>query len=224
MILVLIGPQASGKGTQSEKLAEKLNLNHIEMGGILRKVARENTPLGRKINELINKKGVLVPDKLIFQIIDNYLNKFEILPGIIFDGFPRVISQAKYLEKFLKSKGKTIDIVIYLRLPKKQTFKRLISRRICEKCGRVFNLITNPPKKEGVCDFCFGKLVKREDETPEKIKTRLKEFETQTKPLIDFYKKRKILEEVDGDQPIDLVFNDIVSILKKRGLVGNEAV
>jgi len=218
MNLVLLGPQASGKGTQAEKLAEKFNLAYVEMGGILRKIAHQNSSLGSKINELINIKGVLVPDKLIFQVMNDYLGRIEILKGIIFDGFPRVISQARYLEKFLTKKGQKIDLAIYLTLPRKETFKRLAGRRICEKCGKVYNLLTAPPKREGICDLCGGKLIVRPDETPEKIKRRLEEFEKQTKPLIKFYKEKGILEEVDGNQPIEVVFEDILSRLAKRGL------
>lgn len=218
MNILLIGPQASGKGTQAEKLVKKFGLAYVEMGHLLRKVAQEDSPLGFEVKKII-EKGQLVPDEIIFQVIENYLKRVGSFEGIVFDGFPRIISQAEYFQEFLAKKGKKIDLVIYLSLPREVTFSRLSNRRICEKCGAVFNLITKPPKKEKICDFCGGSLIVRADETPEKIKTRLEEFERETLPLIDFYKKKGILEEVDGNQPIEAVFKDILKRLRKRGLI-----
>jgi len=218
MNILLIGPQASGKGTQAEKLVNKFNLAYVEMGGLLRKISNEETPLGYKIREIINVRNVLVPDDLIIQIVNDYLARIGVLDGIVFDGFPRVLSQAEYFEKFLTERGKKIDLVIYLSIPRKVTFNRLANRRICEGCGKVFNLITKPPKVSGTCDFCGGKLIIRADETPKKIENRLKEFEKQTKPLVEFYRKRGILEEIDGNRPIEVIFKDILARLKKRGL------
>jgi len=219
MKIILIGPQAAGKGTQGVKLAEKFKLPYVEMGKILRQIASEESPLGKKVNELINIKGVLVPDEIIYQVIEKHLKSLIDNNGFIIDGFPRVISQAEYFEKFLASYGEKVDMVIYLTLPKEETFRRLINRRVCQKCGRAYNLLTAPPKKEGICDVCGGKLIVRADETPEKIKTRLKEFFRQTMPVVDFYRKKGILEEIDGNQPIDIVFEDILSRLKRKGLI-----
>lgn len=213
------GPQGSGKGTQAEKLVEKFNLAYIEMGGLLRKIAKEETPLAYKVSEAINVKGQLVSDEIIFQVIDNYLKGIGRLEGILFDGFPRTLSQAEYFERYLQNKGKKFDVVIFLTLPREVTFKRLMGRRICEKCGSTYNVLTKPPKKEGICDNCGGKLIIRADETPEKIEKRLNQFEKLTKPLMEFYKSKDILEEVDGDQSIEAVFEEILARLKKRGLI-----
>lgn len=218
MILLVIGPQASGKGTQAEKLAEKFNLAYIEMGSLLRKITQDETPLGNKIKNYVGK-GLLVPDELIAEVIDSYLRRIDKLDGTVFDGFPRLVSQAESLEKFLEEKGRKIDLVINLKLPREVTFKRLAGRRTCERCSQVYNLLTEPPKREGVCDICGGKLVVRFDETPALINTRLDEFEKQTKPLIEYFRKRGILEDVDGDRPIDVIFEDILSRLKERGLM-----
>lgn len=219
MNILLIGPQASGKGTQAEKLVEKFSLAYVEMGALLRKIAKEETPLGYKVNETINIEGKLVSDEIIFKVINDYLGKIGRFDGIVFDGFPRTLSQAEYFGGYLQKKGKKFDVVVFLTLPREVTFKRLIGRRICPKCDSTYNVLTKPPKKEGICDSCGSKLITRADETPEKIEARLNEFENQTKPLIDLYKKIGILEEVNGNSPIEVIFGEILARLKKRGLV-----
>lgn len=221
MNILLIGPSASGKGTQAEKLVSRFNLGYLEMGGLLRKISKEETPLGYKVNEYINIKGQLVPDEIIIEVVNSYLNSLGRLEGILFDGFPRIVSQAKIFEEFLAKKGKKLDLAIYLKVPRQIIFDRIASRRICEQCGLAYNLITNPPKTENFCDRCGGKLVIRGDETPEKIEARLDWFEKQTKPMIRYYQKQGILEEVDGNRPIEKIASDIVVRLKKRGLVSD---
>lgn len=220
MNILIIGPQASGKGTQAENLIKKFNLAHVEMGGLLRRVSKENSELGNKVREAINS-GKLLTDELVVEILKQHLQSLGRLDDILFDGFPRVVSQAQYFEKFLEEKGKKLDAVVYLTLPKEITFERLANRRTCGTCGKVFNLKTKPPKKEGFCDYCGGSLMVRSDETPEKIETRLNEFENQTLPMISFFKERGLIEEIDGDRPIETIFGDIVERLKKRGLVKN---
>jgi len=218
MNILILGPQASGKGTQAEKLIEKYHLACVQMGDILRKIMARESDLGQKIKEFVNK-GILVPDDVIIEVINDYLEGIGRFEGIVFDGFPRTLSQAEYFEKFLSQKGKKIDVVIYISLAREVTLKRLSARRTCERCSATYNLVTKPPKKEGVCDNCGGKLVIREDETPAAINTRLDYFEKNTKSLIEFYRGRGLVEEVDGNRPIEVIFEDIVDRLKKRGLV-----
>lgn len=218
MNILIVGPQASGKGTQAEKLIEKFKLAHVEMGSLLRNIAKEETPLGYRVAELVNN-GKLVPDEMVIEILNKYLNSMGRLGGILFDGFPRIVSQAKYFEKFLAEKGQKLNVVIYLTLPREEVLKRLINRRTCSICGKVFNLLTKPPKVEGVCDFCGGKLIIREDETPERINSRLDWFEKEVVPMIEFYRQRGMVEEIDGNRPIEAIFKDIVESLKKRGLI-----
>lgn len=218
MNILIVGPQASGKGTQAEKLIEKFRLAHVEMGGLLRNIAKEQTPLGYKVADLVNN-GKLVPDEMVVEILGKYLNSIGRLEGILFDGFPRIISQAEYFEKFLAEKGQKLDLVVYLTLPREEVFKRLINRRTCSKCGKVFNLLTKPPKAAGVCDFCGGELVVRVDETPQKINSRLDWFEKEVVPMIEFYRQRDLIEEIDGNRPIEVVFEDIMKRLRKRGLI-----
>jgi len=216
MNILIVGPQASGKGTQAAKLIEKFHLTHIEMGGLLRNIAKEQTDLGQKVAVLINS-GQLVPDSLVVEILNKYFDNIGQFKGILFDGFPRTVSQAQYFEKFLAERGLKLDLVLYLTLPREKVLQRLLNRRTCSVCGRVYNLLTNPPKKEGICDVCGGKLVVREDDTPEKIASRLDWFEKEVIPMIEFYRERGMVEEIDGDRPIDTIFEDIVERLKKRG-------
>jgi len=217
MNLLLIGPPSSGKGTQAEKLAEKFQLAYVNMGGIFRKMKNEETPLAHKVREYYGK-GVWVPDEIVIQVINEYLRGLGRLDGVVFDGFPRVLNQGIYFDQYLNEKGQKIDLVIYLSLPEEETRKRISNRRACEKCDQVYNLLTKRPKTEGICDLCQGKLIVRSDETPEAIETRLKEFRTKTVPLIEYYRKRGLLEEVDGNRPIEVIFGDLLQRIKKRGL------
>jgi len=218
MNILIVGPPASGKGTQAEKLIEKFNLTHVEMGGLLRSISEEETLLGQKVKEYL-EEGKLVTDDIVVEVVNNYLQSIGRLDGILFDGFPRIVSQAEYFEKFMQEKGIKLEAVVYLTLPPEEILKRLLNRRTCEKCGKVFNLVTKPPKTEGTCDFCSGKLIVRSDETPEKSKVRIEWFEKEVLPMIEFYKQKGMVEEIDGDRPIEVIFADIVERLKKRGLI-----
>lgn len=218
MNILLVGPIASGKGTQAQKLIERFSLAHLEMGSLLRLISKEETDLGYKIKEYLDS-GKLVTDDIVAKVVESYLQNIGRLDGILFDGFPRVLSQAKYFEDFLSKKGLKIDVVLFLTLPKEEILGRILNRRTCEKCGRIFNIVTNPPKMEGTCDDCSGKLISRSDETPRKTAVRIKWFENEVIPMVSFYKERGIIEEIDGNRPIEVIFEDIVGRLKKRGLV-----
>lgn len=218
MNIVLIGPQGSGKGTQAEKLVSKYNLAYINMGGILRSLKDQQSPLSQKVSEYM-EKGLLVPDEVIVEVLKEYLAGIGRLDGIVFDGFPRVLSQAHYFEEFLKSQGQKIDLVIYFTLSKDEILKRLTNRRTCSQCGRVYNLLTNPPQKEGICDVCQGELIIRTDDTPEAIENRLQEFNQKTLPVVEFYRQKGLVEEVDAARPIDVIFEDIENRLRKRNLI-----
>lgn len=218
MNLLIVGPIASGKGTQAQKLIEKFNLAHVEMGGLLRSVTKQETPLGYKVKEFLDN-GKLVTDDIVAEIVENYLQNIGRLDGILFDGFPRILSQAKYFEEFIKGKGLNIDMVLYLSLPEEEILNRILNRRTCEKCGKIFNIVTNPPKVKDICDSCGGKLITRSDETPEKTAVRIEWFKKEVVPMIEFYKEKGMVEEVDGNRPIEMIFEDIVERLKKRGLL-----
>jgi len=206
MILIFLGKPGSGKGTQAAMVAEKMEIPTISMGEILRNIEKENTPLSKEIKSHIDK-GNLVPDELVLQLLSERLKKPDCKNGCILDGFPRTVKQAELFDK-------KIDRVIYIDVKDETIIKRLSSRRECS-CGMVYNLITNPPKKDGICDKCGRKLYTRKDDNPETIKNRLKVYNEQTKPLIDFYTKKRLFVKVDGERTIDEILKEIVAILKK---------
>ncbi|OGM21256.1 hypothetical protein A2863_00240 [Candidatus Woesebacteria bacterium RIFCSPHIGHO2_01_FULL_38_9b] len=210
MNLVLLGAPGSGKGTQAEKLAKKLGLFYLQTGKLSREWAVKND----KIKKII-ESGKLIPEKIMTEFVMDYLEK-NVPDGknILFEGFPRFISQFEDYEKWLKSKDQDIEAVISLDLREAEAVKRLSSRRICDKCGEVYNLITNPPPKPNRCK-CGGKLLRRKDDNPKSIKVRFKYYEDNTKKLIDFLDKKGQLIRVNAAQPIDFVFEDI---LRKLGV------
>jgi adenylate kinase len=214
MNIILIGPPGSGKGTQAKKILADFSLNYFSAGDILRDLSKENSALGQKVARTM-KEGKLVSDKLMAQIIEDFLAKNK--GGIVFDGYPRGLGQAVFLEKSLKNRG-GINLVINLQVPKKVLVKRLSSRVICRNCGAVYNLVTNPPKEEGVCDACGGELYQRDDETQEAVEKRLAVFRKQTKPVIEFFEKKNSLFNIDGHQSIEKIYQIIKEKLIDIGL------
>jgi len=214
MNIVILGPQGSGKGTQAKLLSKKLGLKRIEAGALIRKEAEKD----KEIWETINVKGKLIPAEKIFELI-----KREVETGrnaatsILFDGYPRSIKQYKIFKNWLDETGLKLDAVILLEISEEETVKRLSARRTCEKCGTVYNLITNPPPGEK-CK-CGGNLVHRQDDKPEAIKKRLMEYKEKTEPVVEEFGKEGILLEIDGERPIDTIFDDIQKELEGKGVI-----
>jgi len=215
MNIILIGPPGSGKGTQAKKILVDFDFSYFSAGDILRRKARENSVLGREVAESIGS-GKLASDRLMARLIEDFLAKNK--GSIIFDGYPRGLNQAVFLEKGLASRG-GVNLVINLQVPQRVLLARLSARVICRDCGAVFNLNTNPPRKEGFCDICGGRLYQRDDEKPEAVKRRLAIFNQQTRPVIDFFRNKKLVFDVDGDQAIEAIYKVI-----KRRLVKMKAV
>ncbi|MEM4336390.1 MAG: nucleoside monophosphate kinase [Candidatus Woesearchaeota archaeon] len=207
MKLVILGKPGSGKGTQAGLISKKLRIPHISTGEILRKLERENTLIAKLIKKRIDK-GFFIPDTIAADITFKRIRRNDCKKGFILDGFPRNVQQAKMLDKKFE-----IDKVIYIDLSDSIIIKRLSARRECY-CGRVYNMITNPPKKDEICDICGRKIYIRNDDKPAIIKNRLKLYRKTAKPLIDFYKKKKILIKVNGNQPIKELFKVIINSLK----------
>ena len=205
MKILVVGPQGSGKSTQAKFLAKHLGVPYLSTGEIFRQMAKESTVLGRSIKNLLNR-GFLVDDEKTIRIVKEYLKKPEYKREFVAEGFPRNINQAEKLKKLF-------DKVFYLKVSKPILIKRLTARRICQDCKANFNLLTIPPKKEGVCDYCGGKLVQREDDSEEAIKKRLAIYRQLTQPVLDFYRHQGILEEINGERPIKVIFEDLLSRL-----------
>lgn len=200
--IILLGPQAAGKGTQAHILATWTGSPKLVMGDLLREIQNEDSDRGRSIKELITQ-GRLVPDDAILELLKEWLSKQK--DGWIVDGFPRTMAQAERSWEFLRP-----DAVLFLDLPDDEAKKRLSYRRVCAKCGMNYNLITNPPKRDREhCDICGGDLIQREDDKPETVEARLRTYHRETEPIREFYKKKGVLLEVDARPDISKVAHDI---------------
>lgn len=208
-VILISGPQASGKGTQAELLEKRLGFKHVSIGQVLREKTKKKDSLGRQIKALIDK-GEFVPNEITNEIALESINHNE---KVILDGYPRNKEQAEFL-----SRNSDIDLMIVLEISEALTIKRISNRRECPSCGNVYNLITNPPKNNETCD-CGSEIVLRKDDTPEAIKKRLNAYHKRTEPVIEIFKKRNKVVFFDGSNDIEDVYNDIVSILKKKRVV-----
>ena len=214
MNIVVLGPQGSGKGTQAEKLAEKFALEHIDMGKFLREVAKMDTPLGREVYDIQNVTKTLVPSRILEEVFTIKLNSVPREQGIVFDGFPRNRDQAEYFEKAVREFGRKLDKIIYIKLSPEESVKRISKRWICGKCKSVFIMGKDIKSEKDKC-FCGGGLIQRIDDTPEGIKKRLQVFTEETLPVLDYFKGKGLVAEIDGDQSIEKVFEEILSKLKQ---------
>jgi len=205
--LILLGPPASGKGTQAEILAEKLNIPTISMGQLLRDEVKQQTETGKQV-EKIMEAGELVSNDLTNKILWQRLKKEDCKNGFILDGFPRIRIQARFLDE-----KQDIDKVIWVNISDEVVMKRLSGRRTCVKCGDVYHIKFNLPKKENVCDECGGKLIQREDDTQEGIHKRLKIYHSETEEVVIYYREKGILVEVDGEKKIEKVASEIENFL-----------
>jgi adenylate kinase len=211
MNIVLLGPQGSGKGTQAQFIAEKFGLNYIEMGGIMRSIARSDNQYAKPVRDAM-AKGQLVPDEFFRLVLWDHINRCDRNKGFIFDGFPRNYPQYEQLKDMLLRFGIKIDKVILLDISESETIKRLAARRTCKVCGRVYNLMTNPPPANGKCE-CGGELYQREDDTPEATRTRLITYRELTMPVIEAARKEGLLVEIDGEKPIKEIHREIIEKL-----------
>lgn len=213
MRLVLLGPPGVGKGTQASAMVEKYNIPHISTGDIFRANIKQGTDLGKKAKEYMDK-GHLVPDDVVVSIVKDRLSEEDCKEGFLLDGFPRNISQAEILDEELSEMGIELDKVVNIYADKEILIERVVGRRICKTCGKGYHIKFNPPKKENVCDVDGGELFQREDDTKETVSTRIEVYEKQTQPLIDYYKKKGIILDIDGTQPIAKVSETIARALK----------
>ena len=206
--IVLLGPPASGKGTQAARLREMLNLPHVASGDLFRENLKNDTELGRKARVYMDR-GELVPDDVTIAMVMDRLNRPDCASGAILDGFPRTIAQAEALDRALAEQGHKISIVLYVAAPDEVLVERVSGRRLCRSCGESYHVRFNPPTQPGVCDNDGGELYQRDDDKPETVRKRLQVYWEQTSPLIDYYREQRALVEVNGDQSIDDVTADL---------------
>ncbi len=210
LILVIFGPPGVGKGTLSDMLAKKYKILHISPGDIFREEIKNGN------SELIQyvERGLLVPNSIVNKVIEKALKKEEYRNGFILDGYPRTIDQSEFLENVLWTLNKKITLILNFTANEEILVERLTKRRMCSQCKALYNLLTMPPRKKDICDKCSGQLVQRKDDAPETIKKRIQVYSQETAPLIEYYKKKKILRDVDGSRKPKEVLISVVSIIK----------
>ena len=214
MKLILLGPPGAGKGTQSVRLSKEHGWIHISTGDMLRDAVAKGAELGKKAESFMDA-GELVPDDIINKIVVERIKDIPGASGFILDGYPRTEAQAQKLQEALSKLGQHIDKVIYFKTSPEVSIKRLSGRRVCRKCGANFHVSNIPPKREGRCDKCGGELFQRPDDKEETVRNRLNVYEEQTKKLLAFYEKKKMVMPVSGDLDVDGLFREL-SVLFKR--------
>jgi adenylate kinase len=211
--LILLGAPGSGKGTQAKFLIKKYLIPQISTGDILREEVKSGTVLGLKAKEYMDK-GLLVPDEVVVGMVEERIRKDDCRSGFILDGFPRTVAQADALEMTLQRMSKALSKVILVEVDEEELVRRLTGRRVCEKCGAGYHVIFDPPKQEGVCDKCQGRLYQRDDDKESTIRNRLRVYNNQTAPLIEYYQKKQLLSPVDGRGSIEEIFGRIREALE----------
>lgn len=214
MKAIIFGPPGSGKGTYASRLRAKLGVDVIAMGDIFREIMKEDSPLGKKVKQYV-EKGLLVPDDVVIEVLKQRLAKSSSKKGFILDGFPRTLEQANALDKIV-----AIDVVIKLTVPDSIIIERLSTRWICKNCGEVYNIRYLKPKVEGLCDRCGGQLYQRPDDTAKVIKERIQVYERQTQPILQHYKEKKVqfvefkceILDMNPDVAVESILRDLKAL------------
>ena len=217
MVLIMLGAPGTGKGTVANILKEELGIPQVSTGDIFRKHIKEQTELGKLADRYISK-GHLVPDEVTIDLVRNRLQEDDVKEGIILDGFPRTVAQAEALDEILEEQQRKVDMVINLTTPKEEIIERIVNRRICSnpECKTIYNLILNPPKKEGICDKCGSELTQRKDDNVETVELRLKNYFEITSPLIDYYTKKGNLRTEEVSKAINRLGKDVADDIVKE--------
>ncbi|MGB2957048.1 MAG: adenylate kinase, partial [Anaerolineales bacterium] len=212
--LILLGPPMSGKGTQAARLTQLLGIPQVSSGDLFRDNIKNQTNLGLEAKKYI-ERGDLVPDEVTIGMVKERLHREDCLGGALLDGFPRTTPQAEALDEILVGVGAFLAAVISVAVPEDVLVERASGRRICRTCGQSYHLKFDPPQESGICDEDGGELYQREDDKQETVRQRLAVYQAQTSPLVEFYRTREILHEVNGDQTIDNVADDILQVVNE---------
>jgi adenylate kinase len=215
MNIIFVGPPGAGKGTQAQIVSKTFKIPHISTGDMLRTEMDSGSKLGNQVKDIVTL-GKLVNDDLMNQIVKERLSKSDAVSGFILDGFPRTLNQAKSLDEILKSMGKQIDRVIYVDVPERVIVERLSARRMCPKCGRNYNMITDPPKADEMCDDCHVHLITRDDDKPETVKKRYEIYRELTSPVIAYYRQKNVLFTIDGTMKMKDIEKHLIEMIKGR--------
>ena len=215
MKLILLGLPGAGKGTQAESIKEAYSLSHISTGDIFRKNMKENTALGLKAKEYV-EKGQLVPDEVTIAMVEDRLKEDDVKDGFLLDGFPRSVSQAEALDEMLLEMNTQIDKVINIQVDKSILVDRAVGRRLCRDCGATYHIRYNAPQKAGACDRCDGELYQRADDVEGTVAKRIDVYEKETMPLVEYYTAKGNIVTIKGDQAIDKVFEEIQRALGSK--------
>ena len=217
MNIIVLGPQGSGKGTQAEKLAEKFNLEHIDMGKFLREVAKQDTPLGKEIYQIQNVTNTLVPSRILREVLHLKLQSIPREQGVLMEGAPRTMSQREYVEEALLETGRKFDAVVFINIPEEETVKRISKRWTCKK-GHPLIMGVDVQSEKDKCPTDGTEIFQRTDDTPEGIKKRLQVYREETMPVIEDFRKRDLLLEIDGTPSIEEVQKSILAEIEKRNI------
>jgi adenylate kinase len=210
MKLIFFGPPGAGKGTQAQKTSDEFGIQHISTGDILREAVKNETELGLKVKDIL-ERGDLVSDDIINKLVEN---KVVDMDSFILDGYPRTIEQAKFLDHALEKANKKIDAIIMIDVSEEEIVNRITNRRVCPKCGKVYNLLTLKPKKDMKCDLDGTELIQRDDDKEDTVRDRYRVYENNTEPVIEYYRKNKKIFTINGSKDITTVTKELFNILR----------
>lgn len=218
MNIIILGPQGCGKGTQAELLAKKVSLEHVDIGKTLREIAKLDTALGKEIYSIQNITKTLIPDKILQEVLRLKLSSLARERGMVLDGAPRTLEQAKSLEKLFQEFGRKIDKVFFVNISGKESIERISKRWNCQKCKEILIMGRDVKSSADKCPKCGGDIAQREDDTEEGVKKRLEVFRKQTLPAIEYFGKKGLLAEINGERPIEDIFEEIADMINKENI------
>lgn len=216
MQVIMLGLPGAGKGTQATRIAEEFHIPHISTGDMFRTAIADGTPLGQEVKSYLDS-GRLVPDDLTIRVVKDRLHQSDADAGFLLDGFPRTLPQAEALDALLLELERPLQFGLYIYVPENVLMGRLTGRRLCKECKATYHVVFQPPQREGRCDLCGGLLYQRSDDTEAAVETRLEQY-AQTAPLVEFYRARGVLHQIDGERSPDEVYRDVRNILLQSGV------